>query len=170
MSDIDRGRLFTASCVAVAGVDAALARRLDPMAKRHDVRIAVHNHSDVRGEHDFDAILKGLPDRMAINLDIGSGGGSPPTSNGKSTAIGSRPCASASTTAGRFLNRKRVMRKKENVMQNCPRSRHSCALFRLTAAVLLSVALPWAAAAQQDAGTLRVLVQDSTGEIGRAHV
>jgi len=37
-------------------------------------------------------------------------------------------------------------------MQNCPLLRHSRALFRLTAAVLLSVVLPWAAAAQQDAG------------------
>ena len=55
-------------------------------------------------------------------------------------------------------------------MQNCPRLRHSRALFRLTAAVLLSLVLPWAAAAQQDAGTLRVLVQDSTGVVPGAEV
>ncbi len=68
---LEATRAMGARIVSGAGIDAALARRLDPMAKRHDVRIAVHNHSDVRGEHDFDAILKGLSDRMAINLDIG---------------------------------------------------------------------------------------------------
>ncbi len=55
-------------------------------------------------------------------------------------------------------------------MQNRPGSRHSCALGRLTATVLMSLALPWAAAAQQDAGTLRVLVQDSTGVVPGAAV
>jgi sugar phosphate isomerase/epimerase len=68
---LEATRAMGARIVSGAGIDATLARRLDPMAKRHDVRIAVHNHSDVKGEHDFDAILKGLSDRMAINLDIG---------------------------------------------------------------------------------------------------
>jgi hypothetical protein len=55
-------------------------------------------------------------------------------------------------------------------MQSCPRLRHRCAPFRLTAAVLLSLVIPWVAAAQQDAGTLRVLVQDSTGVVPGAEV
>ena len=68
---LEATRALGARIVSGAGINADLARRLDPMAKRHDVRIAVHNHSDVKGEQDFDAIIKGLSDRMAINLDIG---------------------------------------------------------------------------------------------------
>jgi hypothetical protein len=48
--------------------------------------------------------------------------------------------------------------------------RRSGALFRATAAVVLSLLVPLAAAAQQDAGTLRVLVQDSTGVVPGAEV
>lgn len=68
---LEATRALGARIVTGAGITAELARRLDPMAKRHDVRIAVHNHSDIKGEGDFDAIIKGLSDRMAINLDIG---------------------------------------------------------------------------------------------------
>ena len=100
-----------------------------------------------------------------------SGGGSPPTSNGKSTAIASRPCASASITAGKLLNRKRLMRTKEKAMQSCPRLRHRCAPVPTDRRGLAeSGACPGLAAAQQDAGTLRVLVQDSTGVVPGAEV
>jgi sugar phosphate isomerase/epimerase len=68
---LEATRALGARIVSGAGITAELARRLDPMAKRHDVRIAVHNHTDIKGEADFDAITKGLSDRMAINLDIG---------------------------------------------------------------------------------------------------
>lgn len=68
---LEATRALGARIVSGAGITAELARRLDPMARRHDVRIAVHNHSDIKGEADFDAILKGLSERMAINLDIG---------------------------------------------------------------------------------------------------
>jgi sugar phosphate isomerase/epimerase len=68
---LEATRALGARIVSGAGITAELARRLDPMAKRYDVRIAVHNHSDIKGEADFDAIVKGLSDRMAINLDIG---------------------------------------------------------------------------------------------------
>jgi sugar phosphate isomerase/epimerase len=69
---LEATRALGARVVSGAGITAALARRLDPMAKRHDVRIGVHNHAgEIRGEADFDAILEGLSDRMAINLDIG---------------------------------------------------------------------------------------------------
>ena len=68
---LEATRALGARIVSGAGINADLARRLDPMARRHDVRIAVHNHSDIRGEADLDAIIKGLSDRMAINLDIG---------------------------------------------------------------------------------------------------
>ena len=68
---LEATRALGARIVSGAGITADLARRLDPMAKRHDVRVAVHNHSDIKGEADFDAIVKGLSDRMAINLDIG---------------------------------------------------------------------------------------------------
>lgn len=46
----------------------------------------------------------------------------------------------------------------------------AAALFRLTATALFCVLLPWSAAAQQDAGTLRILVQDSTGVVPGANV
>jgi sugar phosphate isomerase/epimerase len=69
---LEATRALGARIVSGAGINADLARRLDPMAKRHDVRVCVHNHAtEIRGEADFDAILKGLSDRMAINLDIG---------------------------------------------------------------------------------------------------
>ena len=68
---LEATRALGARIVSGAGINADLARRLDGMAKRHDVRVAVHNHSDIKGEQDFDAIVKGLSDRMAINLDIG---------------------------------------------------------------------------------------------------
>ncbi len=68
---LEATRALGARIVSGAGITAELARRLDPMAQRHDVRIAVHNHSDITGEDGFDAILKGRSDRMAINLDIG---------------------------------------------------------------------------------------------------
>jgi sugar phosphate isomerase/epimerase len=69
---LEATRALGARIVSGAGITADLARRLDPMAKRHDVRVCVHNHAtEIRGEADFDAILKGLSDRMAINLDIG---------------------------------------------------------------------------------------------------
>lgn len=68
---LEATRALGARIVTGAGITADLARRLDPMAKRHDVRVAVHNHSDIKGEAGFDAIIKGLSDRMAINLDIG---------------------------------------------------------------------------------------------------
>lgn len=68
---LEATRALGSRIVSGAGITPELAKRLDPMAKRHDVRIAVHNHSDIKGEQDFDAIIKGLSDRMAINLDIG---------------------------------------------------------------------------------------------------
>jgi sugar phosphate isomerase/epimerase len=69
---LEATRALGARIVSGAGITADLARRLDPMAKRHEVRVCVHNHAtEIRGEADFDAILKGLSDRMAINLDIG---------------------------------------------------------------------------------------------------
>ena len=69
---LEATRALGARIVSGAGINADLARRLDPMAKRYDVRVLVHNHAtEIRGEADFDAILKGLSERMAINLDIG---------------------------------------------------------------------------------------------------
>lgn len=69
---LEATRAMGARIISGAGITADLARRLDPMARRHDVRVCVHNHAtEIRGEADFDAILKGLSDRMAINLDIG---------------------------------------------------------------------------------------------------
>lgn len=55
-------------------------------------------------------------------------------------------------------------------MFSSPFPRSGAALFRLAAAALLCVLAPWSAAAQQDAGTLRVLVQDSTGVVPGANV
>jgi sugar phosphate isomerase/epimerase len=69
---LEATRALGARIVSGAGITADLARRLDGMARRHDVRVCVHNHAtEIRGEADFDGILKGLSDRMAINLDIG---------------------------------------------------------------------------------------------------
>ena len=55
-------------------------------------------------------------------------------------------------------------------MVSSPVSRDSGPLVRLAVAVVIGLMLPWTAAAQQDAGTLRVLVQDDTGVVPGAEV
>ena len=194
------------------------------MAKRHDVRVAVHNHSDIKGEADFDAILKGLSDRMAINLDIGHyvaanadpvallkrrhgdilllhvkdrkrdngpnlpfGQGDTPIretlqllreerwripANIEWEVDGDRVAAvrSASITAGKLWSRNAPSRAKEFVMFGCTSQRGLGALRSTIAVVLMTLLAPVVAWAQQDAGTLRVLIQDAGGVVPGASV
>ena len=77
--EINRGfEMATALGVNVitASSNVATAPRLDPFARRHQIRVAFHNHSNVRANefatpNDFATALKGASDMLAINLDIG---------------------------------------------------------------------------------------------------
>ena len=55
-------------------------RRLDPFAKKFQMRVGLHNEREIRTPEDFDAVRRGLSDYIAITLDVGHwvAGGSDP--------------------------------------------------------------------------------------------
>ncbi len=62
--------------VITASSNVTTARRIDPFAKKHKMRVGMHNHSRIHENEfarpeDFDAARKGMSDYIAINLDIG---------------------------------------------------------------------------------------------------
>jgi sugar phosphate isomerase/epimerase len=56
--------------VPAVGTSATILR-LDPIAKKHQIRYGIHNEESIRTPQDFDRIRKGLSDYAAITLDIG---------------------------------------------------------------------------------------------------
>ena len=61
--------------VITASSNVTTAKRVDPIAKKHDMLVGVHNHSHIRENEfatpeDFDTARKGTT-HIAINLDIG---------------------------------------------------------------------------------------------------
>jgi sugar phosphate isomerase/epimerase len=59
-----------------ASSNVSTAKRIDPFAKKHKMRVGMHNHSNIRPNEfatpdDFAAALKGTSEFIAINLDIG---------------------------------------------------------------------------------------------------
>lgn len=61
--------------VLTASSNVTTARRIDPVAKKHDMRVGMHNHSRIHHNEfatpaDFEAAMKGTS-HIAINLDIG---------------------------------------------------------------------------------------------------
>jgi sugar phosphate isomerase/epimerase len=71
--------------VITASSNVTTARRLDPFAKKANIKIGLHNHSDIKPNEfataaDFAAALDGVSNMIAINLDIGhfvAAGGDP---------------------------------------------------------------------------------------------
>ena len=62
--------------VITASSNVTTARRIDPFAKKHKMRVGMHNHSRISDNEfarpeDFDAARKGMSEYIAINLDIG---------------------------------------------------------------------------------------------------
>ncbi|HEX2341694.1 MAG TPA: sugar phosphate isomerase/epimerase [Vicinamibacterales bacterium] len=62
--------------VITASSTVSVAKRLDPVAQKFDIRVGFHNHSDMKPNEfatpdDFAAALKDASDYLAINLDIG---------------------------------------------------------------------------------------------------
>jgi sugar phosphate isomerase/epimerase len=83
-AEIDRAFEMTKALGATIMTPAAgkitTMRRLDPFAKKHRIRFAIHNENDIRTPMDFEQTMKGLSDYAAIALDIGHfvGDGSDP--------------------------------------------------------------------------------------------
>ena len=62
--------------VITASSNVTTAKRIDPYAKKHQMRVGMHNHSRIRENEfarpeDFDAARMGASEFIAINLDIG---------------------------------------------------------------------------------------------------
>ena len=63
--------------VMTSSSNVSTARRIDPFAKRHKMRIGMHNHSNVDNPNEFSTpesfarAMEGASDYIAINLDIG---------------------------------------------------------------------------------------------------
>jgi sugar phosphate isomerase/epimerase len=62
--------------VLTASSNVSTARRVDPFARKHKMRVGMHNHSRIRENEfatpqDFEAARRGMSDYIAINLDIG---------------------------------------------------------------------------------------------------
>ncbi len=62
--------------VITASSNVTTAQRVDPFAKKHQMRVGMHNHSNIRENEfatpdDFAEARKGMSDHIAINLDIG---------------------------------------------------------------------------------------------------
>lgn len=62
--------------VITASSNVSTAKRIDPFAKKHKIRVGMHNHSRIRENEfatpdNFANARKGMSDYIAINLDIG---------------------------------------------------------------------------------------------------
>ena len=77
--EIERGFIMAQALgvkALTASSNVSTARRVDPFARKHKVRVGMHNHSDIRPNEfatpdDFAAALKGLSPYTGVNLDIG---------------------------------------------------------------------------------------------------
>ncbi len=62
--------------VITASSNVSTAMRVDPFAKKHQMRVGMHNHSRIRENEfatpdDFDKARRGASEYIAVNLDIG---------------------------------------------------------------------------------------------------
>lgn len=76
MSDAEVERIFEMTkamgCSLMTAVGSnMLFRRLDPFAKKHKVRVGLHNEGGLRSEKAYDEVRKGLSEWIAITFDIG---------------------------------------------------------------------------------------------------
>lgn len=62
--------------VITASSNVTTARRIDPFARKHRIRVGMHNHSNIKPNEfarpeDFSEAMKGMSPYICINLDIG---------------------------------------------------------------------------------------------------
>ena len=62
--------------VITASSNVTTARRIDPFARKHKMRVGMHNHSRIEENEfatpaDFEKARRGMSEYIAINLDIG---------------------------------------------------------------------------------------------------
>lgn len=78
-AEIDRGFLMAKALgvkFITASSNVSTAKRMDPMARKHKIRVGMHNHSDIRPNEfatpqDFVTVMQGTSKYIAVNLDIG---------------------------------------------------------------------------------------------------
>jgi sugar phosphate isomerase/epimerase len=77
--ELERGFVIAKALGAKAittSSNVSTAKRIDPFARKHKMRVGMHNHSNIRPNEfatpdDFAAAMKGASEYIAINLDIG---------------------------------------------------------------------------------------------------
>lgn len=77
--EIDRGFVIAKALgakVITASSNVTTAKRIDPFAKKHKMRVGMHNHSNIRPNEfatpdDFKKAMEGQSEYICINLDIG---------------------------------------------------------------------------------------------------
>lgn len=62
--------------VITASSNVSTAKRIDPFAKKHKMRVGMHNHSNIKPNEfatpeDFSKAMEGMSEYICINLDIG---------------------------------------------------------------------------------------------------
>jgi sugar phosphate isomerase/epimerase len=77
--EIDRGFHMAKALgvkIITASSNVTTARRIDPFARKHRIRVGMHNHSNIKPNEfarpeDFAEAMKGMSEYICINLDIG---------------------------------------------------------------------------------------------------
>lgn len=77
--EIERGFLMAKALgvkVMTASSNVTTARRIDPFARKHKIRVGMHNHSNIKPNEfarpeDFDEAMRGMSEYICVNLDIG---------------------------------------------------------------------------------------------------
>lgn len=77
--EIERGFLMAKALgvkVITASSNVSTAKRIDPFARKHKIRVGMHNHSRIHPNEfarpeDFAEAMKGMSEYIAVNLDIG---------------------------------------------------------------------------------------------------
>ena len=77
--EIDRGFQMAKALgvkVMTASSNVTTARRIDPFARKHKIRVGMHNHSNIKPNEfarpeDFSDAMKGMSEFICVNLDIG---------------------------------------------------------------------------------------------------
>jgi sugar phosphate isomerase/epimerase len=77
--EIDRGFVMAKALgvkVITASSNVTTAKRIDPFARKHKIRVGMHNHSNLRPNEfarpeDFEEAMKGNSEYICVNLDIG---------------------------------------------------------------------------------------------------
>lgn len=77
--EIDRGFHMAKALgvkIVTASSNVTTARRIDPFARKHKIRVGMHNHSNIKPNEfarpeDFSEAMKGMSEYICINLDIG---------------------------------------------------------------------------------------------------